>query len=189
MENKQNYLGFIGIGLVILGILAFIIFSSSQSSSVEIITAEESGENQEIWVDVSGAVINPGVYRLKTGDRVKDALNAAGGLSQDADRQWVGQTINLATPLKDAIKIYIKSTKDINNGSLEVNQNISNKININTADLKQLVTLPGIGETIGQRIIDYRQENGYFTQVEDITKVSGIGQSLWEKIKDKITIY
>ncbi|TYT22436.1 ComEA family DNA-binding protein [Dictyoglomus thermophilum] len=142
-----------------------------------------------VIVHVTGEVKNPGVYRLEEGARVVDAVNLAGGPlpSADLDR------INLADFLKDGSKIYIPP-KDDNLDSNSKNQNAlkdglekKGKVNINTASKEELESLPGIGPTLAQRIIEYREENGVFTSAEDLLNVKGIGEKKLEKIKDQIT--
>ncbi|HEX8923424.1 MAG TPA: helix-hairpin-helix domain-containing protein [Patescibacteria group bacterium] len=156
-------------------------------------------EKNEIEVDVEGEVIHPGVYKLKKGDRVKEALVAAGGLALKADRKWVEVNINQAELLKDGQKILIPSEGDrkeinlksdsLNTKVLGVSSQIKSKtININSASLEELDTLPGIGPSLAQRIINYREEKGGFKSAEEIKLVSGIGDKLFEKIKDEIEI-
>ena len=194
--DKQTILGGLGIILLAVGLVSLIILSSRQSSQVEIIPAQENdsaADKKIIFVDIAGAVQKPGLYQLDSKARLNDALVSAGGLSAQADREWVAKNINLASPLKDGIKIYIKLTNDINLASVGQAQVLSTsteaKININTADLGQLDQLPGIGPAIGQRIIDYRTEKGSFTTPEDLMKVSGVGQKLFDKLKDRVTVW
>lgn len=148
-------------------------------------------QQKEIYVDVGGAVKNPGVYGFKQGERVIDAINKAGGLEDDADTS----TINMAKKLTDEEKVYIpkkgetppqvvSGTSSSNSGVLPTNA----KININTASLQELDSLPGIGPVTAQRIIDYRNQNGPFKSIEEIKNVSRIGDKIFEQIKDKITI-
>jgi len=149
-------------------------------------------------------VVNPGVYELEEGDRVIDVLRACGGLSVEADRPWVEQNINRARPIKDGEKIYIPKIGEILGKSEILNSNppiggqtISNLlnsndlnglVNINRATVAELDRLPGVGPAIAQRIIDYRQEKGGFVSVEEIKLVSGIGDKMFENIKDLIEI-
>lgn len=160
--------------------------------------------DSKIYIDISGAVVNPGVYELEEGDRVIDVLRACGGLSVEADRPWVEQNINRARPIKDGEKIYIPKIGEILGKSEILNSNppiggqtISNLlnsndlnglVNINRATVAELDRLPGVGPAIAQRIIDYRQEKGGFVSVEEIKLVSGIGDKMFENIKDLIEI-
>ena len=166
----------------------------------EEIKTEEVIEKKTIFVDVSGEVLNPGLYELDEGSRINDAINIAGGITKLADLT----TVNLAYVLQDAMKITIpkKETKKvvqkaavtkpaittaITTSSLENTTNIG-LININTSSIEELKTLDGIGDATAKKIIDYRNNNGNFKTKEDIKNVSGIGTSKYEKIKEKITI-
>jgi competence protein ComEA len=143
-----------------------------------------------LLVHVAGWVNKPGVYELHEGQRVIDAIQAAGGAKNGADLT----TINLAALLTDAQQIVVArrgaagpgaplggATTGSGAGSTEL-------ININTATLDQLETLPGIGEVLAQRIVDYREENGPFGSVEDLLEVSGIGDATLADLKPQITV-
>lgn len=151
--------------------------------------------DSKVYIDISGAVVNPGVYELKEGDRVIDVLKVCGGLSVEADRPWVDQNINRARPLKDGEKIYIPSKLESEklkvksvDGSKQILGSSNQMVNINRATVAELDRLPGVGPAIAQRIIDYRQEKGGFVSVEEIKLVSGIGDKMFENIKDLIEI-
>ncbi|KGG80175.1 hypothetical protein Y919_07660 [Caloranaerobacter azorensis H53214] len=149
----------------------------------------EEDKDKIIMVHISGEVYKPGLVILKEGDRVIDAVNAAGGLKEEADLD----RINLAKKLVDEEKIYVpkKSEKNFVGNSQEnviLNTSVStNKININNASLNELMELPGIGKVLAGRIIEYRAKNR-FNSIEDIKNVSGIGEKRFEAIKDLITI-
>lgn len=184
----QLILAVFGLLLLIGGIFsAFYYQANSQSSEIEIISSVDEDPNREIYIDVSGAVERPGLYQLKTGSRINDALISAGGLSAEADREWFSQSVNLAQTLVDGQKIFIPAkTENTSQTAVLSNQTLSQlKININTASLTELDTLPGIGPVYGQKIIDGRP----YTAIEELINVSGIGESLFEKIKDKICVY
>ena len=163
-----------------------------------------------ITVDIKGEVKSPGVYKIEEGKRVVDAINASGGLTKKA----VTKYINLSKVLKDEddiseiekiedkknieeIKINNKSNISVkesdvitNDKSDIVKESDSNKntiVNINTCTLEELLSINGIGESKAKSIIEYRENVGLFTSKEDIMKVSGIGNSLYDKIKDYIT--
>lgn len=208
LEKSLGILGKLGIlGVIFLlvgGLLSLLLFFKStkkEEPQVEIISEEEEAEKKEIFVDVQGAVERPGLYKLSSDSRVNDALVVAGGLNIEADREWFNKNINLAQKLSDGIKIYIPTKEEAEKeglgtlgssgslGSGEVIGVTTGKININTASKSQLESLPGIGPAFAQRIIDYRNSNGPFGKVEDLVKVSGIGEKTLEKIKDKITIF
>lgn len=145
-------------------------------------------ERTTIQVYVSGAVERPDVYSLPINSIVKDALSAAGGPADDADLDRV----NLAAPLGDGMQVHFPRQGEAAavpaGGALSNPIPASGPIDINTATLEQLDTLPGIGPSIAQRIVDYRQANGPFQSIEQIKDVKGIGDALFEKIKDSITI-
>jgi len=136
---------------------------------------------KEIKVEVSGAVKNPGVYTFEVGTRVEEALKAAGGVLETAD--LTKMEVSLASQLIDGQKIFVPLRMTV----FEKEAN-SSKINLNQASLEELEKLPGIGEVLAQRIIDYRNQNGPFENIEDIKKVSGIGEKKFEAIKDLIRV-
>lgn len=189
-------------------VLIFILFYFLQQDSkdepfesISTIPQQQSeqlnNENEEqpivnIMVDVKGEVYFPGVYELTTEDRVIDAINLAGGYTEQAETKHV----NHAQKLQDEMVIYIpKKGEELENQPIEsivmsgqVSNDTSDKININTADESQLTTLPGIGPSKAQAIIAYREENGSFKTIEDLTNVSGIGDKTFEKLKELIDI-
>lgn len=199
-NNKLSVgLGLMGVFLLGVGILATVFLSAKKdSASIEIISASASSSSTNILVHVSGAVEKPGLYQLNPEARVNDALIAAGGLSVQADRDWFNKTVNLAQKLSDGIKLYIpfkdeqvnyqENLESAKQNSIFI-QETNGKININIASVSELETLPGIGPAFSQRIIDYRNTNGPFAKIEDIMKVSGIGEKTFAKFKDKITIF
>ena len=146
--------------------------------------------NNEVVIDISGEVITPGVYRLIGDVRINDALIRAGGLSAKADRDWVAKNLNLAQKLVDGQKIYVPKVGDVLGLSRDVLQNVSTQkiIRINSATVEQLDTLSGIGPSIAKKIIDYRSKNGGFKNIEELKLVSGIGDKLYEEIKDGIAL-
>jgi competence protein ComEA len=146
-------------------------------------------------VDVRGAVSNPGVYTLPAGSRVQDALALAGDVLANADTR----TLNLARKLNDGEQIYVPaqgeptpilpaSSSRSSSARTPTAAMPTGKININTATLAELDMLPGVGAAIAQRIIDYRTQNGDFKKLDDLKKVRGIGDALFNQIKDLITI-
>lgn len=202
-------------GLLIGGGLVFskVNQQSESGSGIEILTAEDSVEQNleqnTVFVDIAGAVMNPGVYELPNESRVNDLLIAAGGLSAEADREWVEANLNRAQELRDGVKVYIPSRDEVGSQATvksgvvaeqaSVSQDGEEKyfgvlepktglVNINTASLSELDSLPGIGSAYAQRMIDYRETHGGFKSIEEIKNVPGIGQKTFEKIKEKITI-
>ena len=146
----------------------------------------ETEENRSIFVFVCGAVVNPGVVELPAGSRAADALEKAGGFAENADVNYV----NLASVVSDGQKIYFPEIgEDMSEETApEGTEAGENRININTAGKEALCTLPGIGDAKAEAIIAYRNENGAFLKPEDIMNVSGIGESLYEKIKTRICV-
>ncbi|MBU1130306.1 helix-hairpin-helix domain-containing protein [Patescibacteria group bacterium] len=140
----------------------------------------------KVVIDIGGEVMKAGVYELTSGSRVIDILVKAGGLSEEADRDWVEINLNKAEMLRDGQKIYIPNKKITNNQFS--NEQTTEMVSLNNASSKELEELPGIGPSLAGRIIDYREENGGFRDVNEIKLVSGIGEKMFEKIKDKITL-
>lgn len=145
---------------------------------------EDEEKMKKIYVDVAGAVENPGVIRLPTAARVYQALDKV-VLQNDADLE----NINRARPLVDGEKIYVPRQGDKMDSMEEGNVIEQGKTNINRASLPQLMKLSGIGEVRAQSIITYREEHGPFQELGQIKEVSGIGPSIYESIKDDISIY
>lgn len=152
---------------------------ASLSETIEAETTQES-----IFVYVSGAVQNSGVYELSQGSRLYEALVAAGGMTGEAD----ADALNQARELTDGEHILVLTKEQSQDMAQQQAARQSGLVNINTAGVSELTQLSGIGESRAEAIIAYRQENGSFTQIEDIQKVAGIKAGLYEKIKDKITV-
>lgn len=153
------------------------------------------GAASQVVVHVSGAVKRPGVYQLKRGDRVVDALQAAGGPSADA----AADAVNLALKVEDGQRVYIPSKKDIQAGLTSPQPWLPGgagggqygqpaTVNINIAGKEQLEALPGIGPGLAAAIIDYRQRSGGFRKIEDLMKVGGIGPKTFARLKPLVTV-
>jgi competence protein ComEA len=166
------------------------------NNNVESTNVEEE-KIAEIVVHITGQVINPGIVKVNEGARIIDAIEAAGGATAEADLS----KINLAYVIEDGIKIYVPSINDkeeeyitedsgnniiVSGGSSKSSEKLM--VNINTASAEELQKLPGIGEAIATRIVNYRKENGKFGSIEDIKNVSGIGDSKFENIKGYICV-
>jgi len=184
-NNLDKLLLIAGLSLFFFG--TYKIFSSSSEPEVEIIPVENSGKN--IIVDVSGAVEKPGVYSLPSPSRIKDALISAGGFAPNADKNWVSKNLNLAQVVEDGSKIYIPFDNPEENILSQTDDAGENKININTATASQLETLPGIGPSLAEKIISYRNEKGPFQSLQDLKNVSGIGDKLFDNIKNDISLW
>lgn len=146
----------------------------------------EDKHDEKIFVDVKGAVKHPGVFETTKDKRVRDLIEEAGGLLDDADTS----TLNLSQKVKDQMVIYVlkhgEKPKQISDGGSSSSN--TDVININTANKEQLMKISGVGKTKAEAIISYREKNGDFKKKEDITKVRGIGKATFEKIKDKIEV-
>lgn len=146
-----------------------------------------------VLVDVKGAVKQPGVYPLTTEERIIDALTIAGGITDEADTKL----INYAQKLQDEMVIYIpkqgeepspEAVATQAQPTSTTSQTTTTTVNLNTADETQLMTIPGIGPAKAASIISYRTEQGNFTTIEDVKKISGIGDKTFEKLKDYISV-
>lgn len=176
--------GLIGGGILIYGLWGVV---GGEQATVEIVKNEP--QTGEIVVDVAGAVEKPGVYTLPSGSRIGEALVVAGGLSAQADREWVAKTINLAKEIKDQEKIYIPAVQQVSgSGGQKVRESvdqINGKVNINTASVGELDGLVGIGEVRAQNIVANRP---YGSTAEIVNKAK-IPESVYEEIKDSLTLY
>ena len=153
-----------------------------------------SDEKKSILVFVCGAVQSEGVYELPEGARVIDAVQAAGGYTDEADRSYINQ----AAFVYDAQKLRIPTAEEAaeleepeETAGDDLGSHVSTgggRININTADLDELMRIPGIGESKARNILSYREEHGRFGSVREIMNVRGIGSSVYEKMKDCITV-
>lgn len=173
-----------------------IIENVEENTSIsEKVVEEKNIEIEKIKIYVTGEVNNPGVIEINKGDRINDAIEKAGGITANA----VLDKVNLAYELQDGQKLYIpnNSEKDIEyisteNGEKVIEETISsksqNKININKATAEELQNVRGIGPAMAEKIVDYREENGKFKNIEDLKNISGIGEKKYESIKEYITI-
>ena len=215
--NKNTIMYILIIGIFLIGIYYFFIRDkdyiednhnlSISNSHIENVQNENidlnKKEENKIIIYITGEVKNEGIYEIKENSRIADIIKVAGGLTEEANIN----NINLAFLLEDGMKIHIpKYGEDINEikddtsmyiskenneiqGIINTNKNSkNNKININNATQTELESLPGIGKSTALNIINYRKENGKFSNIEDIKKVSGIGDSKYNKIKDLIDI-
>lgn len=161
-------------------------FSNTSNETNNKYEKAENRHDEKIFVDVKGAVKHPGVFETTKDKRVKDLIEEAGGLLEDADTS----TLNLSQKVKDQMVIYVlkhgEKPKQISDGGSSSSN--ADVININIANLEQLMKISGVGKTKAEAIISYREKNGDFKKKEDITKVRGIGKATFEKIKDKIEV-
>lgn len=162
---------------------AAVISENSMSESVP--------EEKDLFVHVCGAVQTPGVYEVASGSRIYEVINLAGGLLETADSDYLNQ----AETVSDGLKLYVPTREEIEAGMVKnTNEEKADTsastglVNINTADVSLLTTIRGVGESRAESIIAYREENGGFSSIEDIMKVTGIKEGLFNKIKDQITV-
>lgn len=181
----------------------------SDSETASFVYSEENGENvneEKAYDDIEsekntyivyvcGEVKEPGVYEVYEQSRVIDAINAAGGVNDEASVEC----LNLASYVSDGEKIYVPSiyeevATDMSTGSSNSGTNatektqVTSKINLNTADKTSLMTIPGVGESKANKIIAYREEHGKFSKPEDLMLVSGIKEGMFNKVKDYICV-
>lgn len=181
----------IPIALSIIGVILIIggIFSSGLNKSKPKSYPKESivtSEQAQISIDVSGAVLNPGVYKLSSDSRIEDAVRSAGGFSDNADKEYISKSINLAQKISDGSKIYIPKVGDTQTGiSFSVGSSNTQKVNINTASQQELENLPGIGAVTADKIIAGRP----YQDIKDLVSKKVIGNSLFEKINDQLVVY
>ena len=174
---------------ILLGLfLAALVWVVARNPSGEAVTLRPVPTDKPIVVHITGAVPRPGVYALPQGARIQDGISAAGGFLAEADKT----SINLAQLLEDGEKLDVPFIEGgspvITTPVPEVVTSTTELININTASAAELDSLPGIGPTTAQKIIDYRTQNGPFLNAEDIVNVSGIGPGTYERIKNLITV-
>ncbi len=156
-----------------------------QAVVTEVVTQENEPEQESlICVYVCGAVENPGVVELPEGSRAADALLAVGGLTVEAQEDY----INLAAKIQDGEKLYFPTKTEVQTWEEESDKAQKGIVNINTADKEQLMSLSGIGEARAEDIIEYRKSHGDFHSKEELKNVAGIKESVYEKIADKIVV-
>ena len=161
----------------------------SKDSSTEKEVKEEPVEQDLITVDVKGAVKSPGIYDLSVGSRVNDAVQKAGGLTEQAD----SKSLNLAQKVSDEALVYVptkgeESASQHTGSGAPSSTSKDKKINLNKASLEELKQVKGLGGKRAQDIIDHREANGKFKSVDELKKVSGIGAKTIEKLKDYVTV-
>lgn len=166
------------------------------SSSENVLNNIRDTENETIKIYITGEVNRPGVIELEDGDRIEDALEKADGITEQADLR----NVNLAYRLEDGQKIYIPNINDneeqeivsMENGEKIIQDTAENSqsgtINLNTASVEKLCELPGVGKSLAEKIINYRNENGKFKKIEDLKNVSGIGDKKFEELKCYICV-
>lgn len=164
---------------------------SAESAAASFDSASSSeAKTEELYVDIDGAVASPGVYRLADGSRIADAIDAAGGLSEGADVS----SLNRAQKLVDGQKVHVPiagetpASPDADSGSGASSGQTSALVNINTASVEELQSLSGVGPSTAQAIVDDRTQNGAFSSIEDLMRVSGIGEKKFEKLRSQVCV-
>ena len=210
LTRKQKIIVIAIAGIVAIAIMYFIYNKNQLKEDINIedeilvnnvITNENNTNDDIVIIHITGSVKNPGIVKLKEGSRIEDAIESAGGLTENADITKV----NLAYVVEDGTKIKIPSASEEDIGDEDIidsksgdniiieenavpSNNSTQTININKATEKEFETLPGIGPSLASKIIEYRNQNGKFGSIEDIKNVNGIGDNKYEKIKDLITV-
>ncbi len=196
--SKYKFYIIVYLSLIFIFIL---IFSNKSYPSIESVDANESEEViNDVSVDIKGLVVNPGVYNIKSDSRIIDVIELAGGLKEGANTEQ----INLSKKVTDEMVIVIYSNEEVesmkkndsyNNidnanyvEEYKINDTSDGKVSINTSTLEELMTLKGIGKSKAEAIIKYRNTVGLFNSIEEIMNVSGIGESIYKKIKDNIKL-
>lgn len=152
------------------------------SSEELIVKGSQSDPSTSCYVHICGEVVSPGVYELEEGSRVFQAVEQAGGLTEQA----AADSLNMAESVRDGMKILVPNREEVKDQFKKVGEN--HQVNINTAGKEELMTLKGIGESKAQDIIRFRETRGSFQSIEEIKKISGIKEAAFQKIKDDITV-
>lgn len=184
--------------LSLLGIVLIIggIFASGLNKSASWRTKEYPKESlvqniKTLSVDISGAVVKPGVYQLKDGSRIEEAVSAAGGFSETANKEYISKYLNLAQKLSDGSKVYIPTEGEsvpqgfAGAGAAAGIAGVQSKVNINTASQSEIEALPGIGPVTAAKIVSLRP----YQTLEDLLNKKAVSRSVFEKIKDVLTLY
>lgn len=194
-------LGFLGLMFLGYGLIALIgssdsskdvVFEPQEASVLSSKVSSSATSLRELVVDVEGAVLKPGVHYVSSDSRVQDALIAAGGLSSDADRDWVTKNLNLAVKVTDGTKIYIPRIGEDVKGTIggtgitsTTGSIADSQVNINTASDQALDSLSGIGPVTAQKIINGRP----YSSIDELLSRKIVGSKVFEQIKEKITAY
>lgn len=179
--------------IIIAVVLSLFLLTACAGDEYEIIVSEtdlpestmSSAEGaDEIGVYVCGEVNDPGMYYFSGNPRVQDAVNAAGGITG----KGVLDSLNMADYLKDCDKVYVPSYDEVISGTASGQEQSDGRVNLNTATKEELMTLPGIGESKAESIIEYRNQQGSYSNIDEITNISGIKEGVFQKIKDLIKV-
>ena len=189
MEKIRRYLCAVVLGILLLNLTACnknetvsSAFEESDSTGENVHEQVQDEKKNTIYVQIDGAVKKPGVSEVESGSRLFKVIEMAGGFSQKADTTMVNQ----ASILTDEQQIYVYSKQETEEKKQEETQD--GKINLNSASKKELMTLPGIGETKADSIIRYREERGNFSSIEELMDINGIKDGVFQKVKDYIKV-
>lgn len=182
---KKSLIILLVLSVAVLGGTMYGYYTEQEPLQLDAGTNTVTESPHPITVYVTGEVRKPGLVKLTEGQRVADAVNAVGGVIETADID----KINMAGFLEDGMHVRVpERIAETEHKNTENGKNAEGKINLNTANEKELQELPGIGPAMSARIIEYRETNGAFQNIEDIKKVRGIGNVKFEKLKDKVTL-
>lgn len=196
MKSKKSKVIAIGIFFFLCGCLCYITNNEKEEEQLVVLNEEvletniskaaEEQAKEKIYVHICGAVVNPGVYELEQGARVYEGIEKAGGMLENAAKD----SMNQAAELTDGERLYVSTVSEIQQGSgvAEIESAEDTRVNINTASKEELMTLPGIGESKAESVIQYREEHGEFKAVEELTSIPGIKNGVYEKIKELVRI-
>lgn len=171
-ESRLTFIVYLALLLAILAGIAVIVTQQPATSTISIIPPPPTSTAAPMTIYVSGAVAQPGVYALPISSRVQDALQAAGGIGPEADLTRV----NLAAPIRDGDQIHVARIGEANPVLATPSGGV--RLNVNTATLEELDTLPGIGPALAQRIVEYRTLAGPITSLDGLAMIEGIGDAL-----------
>ncbi|MCK8826957.1 helix-hairpin-helix domain-containing protein [Natroniella acetigena] len=199
MRLKKDDLVLIGLLIIFMVVSVILIVRNNQfnfQEAVEINSSTEreikieeeeellkqQEEQEKIFVHLGGAVVEPGVYEIEAGARLYQVIEEAGGPTAEADLN----AINLVDQLRDGTRVMIPTQGSTSGNGAEVN-NANSKVNINTANQKELETLQGVGPALAEQIMEYRRQNGGFSELAELKQVSGIGSKTFDNLKSQIT--
>lgn len=191
LKQQRHLILFGSLAVIMMAIIGFFVLQTkAEEKWVPLTVSSESSvqtsEAKVIMVDIKGQIAKPGVYQLTTDSRLNTLVEMAGGLTAEADQKQ----LNLAMKLQDQQMIYVPHREETVEAAPVANATDPTDavINLNTADHDQLQELAGIGEKKAQAIIAYREENGPFTNIEELMEISGIGEKTFERLREQLTV-
>lgn len=194
---KPALVGIVAVILMVAVLVGRLLLNTATANEIAFepspaeVSEEEATTARTLFVHVSGCVANPGLTELPEGSRVADAIDACGGLTEEAD----AASVNLARTLSDGEQVIVSARKTdsaaaetVGGQSPATSTEAPAKVSINRASVEELTTLKGVGEATAEKIVAYRQKNGSFSTLEGLMEVSGIGEKKFEALKDQITL-